>query len=248
MALGILLALFIGISLGLLGGGGSILTVPILRYAVGLDTHQAIAVSLFVVGVTSASGMIQHARLGHVQWCNGLLFSIGAMAGAYAGGRLGTQIPGNLLLILFAGLMVLTAIVMLRKDGEAAVPNTAKIRWLPLILEGLAVGIFTGMVGAGGGFLVVPALVLLAGQPMRSAIGTSLLVIALKSFAGLAGYLTGIAIDWQVALLVTGAAVLGSFGGARLARLWPPDRLRIAFAWFTLLMAVLILAKEIPWL
>jgi uncharacterized membrane protein YfcA len=245
-ALAIGLAVFVGIALGLLGGGGSILTVPLLAYVAGMDAKQAIATSLLVVGVTSAIGAVSHARAGRVQWRTGLIFGAAGMAGAYAGGLLARFIPGTVLLIGFALMMIATAVAMLRGRKNVQQAHDSQRLPVPKILaEGLAVGLVTGLVGAGGGFLVVPALALLGGLPMPVAVGTSLIVIAMKSFAGLGGYLSSVQIDWSVALAVTAAAVVGALIGARLTSMVNPDALRKAFGWFVLAMSSVILAQEI---
>ncbi|XTP36420.1 sulfite exporter TauE/SafE family protein [Mycobacterium sp. TJFP1] len=246
IALTIGLAVFVGIALGLLGGGGSILTVPLLAYVAGMDAKAAIATSLLVVGVTSAIGAISHARAGRVQWRTGLIFGAAGMAGAYAGGLLARYIPGTILLIGFAVMMIATAIAMLRGRKTIETGETGHRLPVPkIVAEGLIVGLVTGLVGAGGGFLVVPALALLGGLPMPIAVGTSLIVIAMKSFAGLAGYLTSVHINWTLALAVTAAAVIGALIGARLTAMINPDSLRKTFGWFVLVMSSVILAQEI---
>ena len=201
-ALTVVLAVSIGISLGLLGGGGSILAVPLLVYVAGLPGKEAIATSLLVVGATSAAGLIAHARPGNVRWRTGLLFGFAGMAGAFVGGRLAAFVPDVVLLAGFAVLMVGTAIAMIR--GRRSTPGRAvPARELPVVLVtafGVLVGLVAGMVGAGGGFLVVPALALLGGLAMPAAIGTSLLVIAMQSFAGLAGHLSTTTLHWGLAL------------------------------------------------
>jgi uncharacterized membrane protein YfcA len=244
MVLVLALSILIGISLGLLGGGGSILTVPILAYVGGMSAKAAIASSLFVVGVTSAAGVISHARAGRVRWRTGVVFGAAGMAGAYAGGHLAAYLPGRVLMILFALMMAATAFAMLRR------PRTLRRRAqdLPIakvIAEGVVVGLVTGVVGAGGGFLVVPALVLLGGLSMETAVGTSLVVIAMKSFAGLAGHLGHVDVDWRVTLAVTAAAVAGSFAGSHLAGRIPPAALRRGFGVFIIAMAALVLAREL---
>jgi uncharacterized membrane protein YfcA len=247
VVLTVVLAVGIGVSLGLLGGGGSILAVPLLVYVAGLPAKEAIATSLLVVGATSAAGVLPHARAHRVRWRTGLVFGVAGMTGAYAGGRLAAYIPGAVLLTGFALMMLATAIAMIR--GRRPNPDKPVPHELPVprvILDGVVVGLITGLVGAGGGFLVVPALALLGGLPMPVAVGTSLLVIAMKSFAGLAGYLTDVHIDWTLALAVTAAAVLGSLAGARLAGRIREDRLRTAFGWFVLAMGVLVLAGQLP--
>ncbi|RDH79967.1 sulfite exporter TauE/SafE family protein [Mycolicibacterium moriokaense] len=246
IALTVALAVLVGVSLGLLGGGGSILTVPLLAYVAGMDAKQAIATSLLVVGATSAVGAISHARAGRVQWRTGLVFGVAGMAGAYGGGLLGHYIPGSVLLLGFAAMMIATAIAMLRGRKNAAPDSSAHhIPVFKVIAEGLVVGLVTGLVGAGGGFLVVPALALLGGLSMPVAVGTSLIVIAMKSFAGLAGYLTSVAIDWPVAIMITIAAIVGAMLGARLTALVNPESLRVAFGWFVLAMSSVILGEEL---
>ncbi|HEX4977666.1 MAG TPA: sulfite exporter TauE/SafE family protein [Nocardioides sp.] len=244
------LSLLIGASLGLLGGGGSILTVPILVYVAGLPAKEAIAASLFVVGVTSLAGVVSHARGGRVQWRTGLLFGLAAMAGAFTGGLLGGHVPGDWLLIAFALMMVATSLAMLRGRKDRGPGGHAhRDGGLPLariLIDGSVVGLVTGLVGAGGGFLVVPALVLLGGLPMSVAVGTSLIVIAMKSFAGLAGYLTSVTLDWPLVLGVTGAAVVGSLVGGRLAGRVPEAALRQGFGWFVLVMGGFVLVQQGP--
>ena len=247
LTLTLLLSVLIGLSLGMLGGGGSILTVPILTYVAGLDPKEAIAASLFVVGVTSAVSAVTHARHQRVRWRTGLIFGAAGMLGAFAGGLLGGRIPGNILMIAFALMMLTTSIAMIRgrkKHSEDA--GEKKLPLTRIIIDGLVVGLVTGLVGAGGGFLVVPALALLGGMPMPIAVGTSLVVIALKSFAGLAGYLTTVSLDWALVGGVTLAAVLGSFLGARLAGRIPETSLRKGFGYFVLLMGVFVLVQELP--
>lgn len=245
---GIALAVLVGVSLGLLGGGGSILTVPILVYVIGVPTHEAIALSLLVVGTTSAAALLPHARAAQVRWKMGALFGATSMVGAYGAGKLAHRVPATVLLLLFGTMMLVTAVAMMRprKTKERVEDQDAPLPFFKIVLEGLAVGAVTGLVGAGGGFLVVPALVLLGGLPMRAAVGTSLLVIAMKSFAGFAGYLDSVPVDWPLAAAVTTAAVLGSVVGGAIAGRVPQALLRRGFAWFVVVMAVFILIQEIP--
>lgn len=253
-----ILSIVIGAAVGLLGGGGSILTTPLLVYVMDFDPKQAIAASLFVVAVTSFFGLIQHARAGRVRWRTGLLFGAAGMVGAFAGGQIGSRLPGALLLAAFAVMMGATAVAMLR--GRRQVEGKAH-HGLPLfriLLDGFIVGLVTGLVGAGGGFLVVPALVLLGGLPMQAAVGTSLLVVMMKSVAGFIGYAVTFggpngfmawnpetAFNWVVVLVVTAFAVIGAIGGAAIAGKIHPDRLRKGFGWFVLVMAVFILVQEV---
>ena len=246
IALTVSLAVLVGVTLGLLGGGGSILTVPLLAYVAGMDAKEAIATSLLVVGVTSTVGAISHARAGRVQWRTGILFGLAGMVGAYAGGLLSRFVPGGILLLAFAAMMIATAVAMLRgRKNKAAAGDGSSMPVGKILIDGVVVGLVTGLVGAGGGFLVVPALALLGGLPMPIAVGTSLIVIAMKSFAGLGGYLSAVQIDWRLAAMVTGAAVVGSLIGGRLTSKVDPDALRKGFGWFVLLMSSVILAQEL---
>ena len=247
LALTLLLSVLIGIALGLLGGGGSILTVPILTYVAGMNPKEAIAASLFVVGATSAVSAVTHARKKRVQWRTGLVFGAAGMAGAFGGGLLGGHIPGTILMIAFALMMVATSLAMIRgRKNHTGATHDAELPVFKVIIEGLVVGLVTGLVGAGGGFLVVPALALLGGLSMPVAVGTSLVVIAMKSFAGLGGYLTAVSLDWTLVGGVTAAAILGSFLGARLAGRIPEAALRKGFGFFVLAMGVFVLVQELP--
>lgn len=241
------LAALVGVSLGLLGGGGSILTVPILTYVLGMEPREAIAASLFIVGTTSAVSMIGHARSGRVRWKSGALFGVAGMIGAFAGGLLGGIIPGVILMILFAIMMIVTATAMIRgrKDhGTGTGDHSRPI--LRILIDGLLVGIATGLVGAGGGFLIVPALNLLGGLPMAVAVGTSLLVIAMKSFAGLGGYLFSVQLNWPIVTAFTATAIAGSFAGVALAGRIPERALRTGFGVFVLVMGAFVLIQEVP--
>ena len=244
IALAIGLAVLVGLTLGLLGGGGSILAVPLLVYVAGVGTKEAIATSLLMVGVTSVISVLMHARAGHVQWRSGLLFGGAGMAGAYLGGVLSYFIPAAVLLISFSLMMIATAVAMIK--GRRAVAGAAgSMPVVKAVLIGLVVGLLTGTIGAGGGFLVVPALTLLGGLSMPVAVGTSLLVISMNSAAGLAGHLSTMTIDWPLACTFTAAAVLGSLIGAQLTRRINPSTLRQGFGWFVLLTASVILAQEV---
>jgi uncharacterized membrane protein YfcA len=243
------LSVVIGLSLGVLGGGGSILTVPTLVYVAGFEAKEAIAASLFVVGITSAVSVLSHARGGRVMWRTGMIFGTAGMAGAFVGGLLGGHIPGQILLIAFAVMMVATSVAMLRGRKKKNDDGAAVEHELPLgrvLLDGASVGLVTGLVGAGGGFLIVPALALLAGLPMSVAVGTSLVIITMKSFAGLAGYLTTVQLDWGITLGVTAAAITGTLVGSQLAGRIPESALRKAFGWFVLAMGTFVLLQQAP--
>ncbi|MEO7423263.1 MAG: sulfite exporter TauE/SafE family protein [Ornithinibacter sp.] len=249
------LAALVGAVIGLLGGGGSILMVPLLTLVAGLEPKEAIATSLLLVGVTSLAALVPHAAAGRVRWRTGVTFGLAAMVGAYAGGRLAAFIPDRVLLAGFAVLMLATAIAMMRgrrggneqadDTSEAPVPVRSAGRTTARhVLQGVAVGLVTGTVGAGGGFLVVPALVLLGGFSMTAAVATSLLVIAMNSAAGLAGHLTSTALDWPFALSVTALAVVGAAVGGLLAGRVPQAALRTAFGWFVLALGALVLGQS----
>ena len=253
-----LLAIFIGVAVGLLGGGGSILTTPLLIFVMGFDPKQAIAASLFVVAVTSGFGLIHHARSGRVRWKTGLIFGAAGMTGAFAGGQIGAHLPGALLLAAFAVMMAATAIAMLRGRREVQAKAHGGRPIFRILLDGFVVGLVTGLVGAGGGFLVVPALVLLGGLAMPVAVGTSLLVVMMKSTAGFLGYVLvfggpdgpvswnpATSFNWSVTLMVTAFAVVGSLLGAVASGKVHPDRLRKGFGWFVLVMAAFILFQEV---
>lgn len=249
LLIALLLAALVGISLGLMGGGGSILTVPILTYVLGFPPREAIAASLFIVGVTSVVGVISHARAGRVRWKMGVIFGLAGMLGAFVGGIAGGFISGAVLMVLFAVMMVATAVAMIRGRRQPARVSGDTTPALPLgrvVFDGFLVGLATGLVGAGGGFLIVPALNLLGGLPMAAAVATSLLVIVMKSFAGLAGYLFSVHLDWPVVILFTVVAIVGSFGGVTLAGVVPERALRKAFGWFVLAMGAFVLSQELP--
>lgn len=241
--LGYALSIAIGVSLGFFGGGGSILTVPLLVYVFGLEPKTAIASSLVVVGAASVVAAAQHGRLGNIELRTGMVFALAGMLGAYVGGRASQFIDGALLLVLFASAMVLTSLAMWRGRREP-LTEAARRSTAHLLVQGFAVGSFTGLVGAGGGFLIVPALVLWAKLPVHKAIGTSLAVIALNCLSGFAGYANHVALDPVLVGGVASAAIAGSFLGARLARTIHPQSLRRAFAGFVLAMAILILVRE----
>jgi hypothetical protein len=246
LTIALILSVVVGIALGLMGGGGSILTVPILVYLLHLPTKAAVATSLLVVGSTSVVALALHARAGNVQWRTGAIFAGFAVGGAYGGGRAAAFLPGAVILALFTVLMLVTGVAMLRGRHAAAKPQAARTMSVPAVaVQGLLVGAVTGLVGAGGGFLVVPALVLLGGLPMGQAVATSLLVIVLNSFAAFAGYAGHVQLDYVLAAQVTGAALLGTGVGVWLSGRVDGPRLRHGFAWFVLAMAAFMIHKQL---
>lgn len=254
-------SVIMGLTLGLIGGGGSILTVPILVYLFDVDPILATAYSLFVVGLTSAVGSVSHFKKGNVDVKTALVFGVPSIIGVYAVRKFVVPaIPdpvfsigtfpvekGVFVMVLFAILMLLASISMIRKPKKQATPSTEKKYNFPLIFaEGLLVGSVTGLVGAGGGFLIIPALVLLAGLPMKEAVGTSLLIIALKSLLGFTGDLGGeLPIDYSFMLIFSAFAMVGILAGSYLTRFISNEKLKPAFGWFVLVMGVYILGKEL---
>ena len=244
MLLGLALATLIGLSLGLLGGGGSILTVPVLVYVLGYAAKPAIAMSLPVVGVTSLAGAAFHWRLGNVRLRTALTFGLLAMIGAFGGAKLAVFMSGAAQLALLAIVMLAAAGSMLRGGVRATTTTDAPPRLALLVPVALGVGVLTGLVGIGGGFLVVPALVVLAHVPMRQAVGTSLLVIAMNSASGFAGYLGAVDLDWGFLAGFTAAAVAGALAGTALASRVPQATLRRAFALFLLAVGGFVLYRN----
>lgn len=250
--LGYALAALIGLSLGILGGGGSILTVPIFVYAMHFDPKVAIAMSLPVVGATSLVGAIGHWRHGNFDLRTGAAFAVLAMAGAYAGARAAALLTGIVQLTLLAIVMLAAAGMMLRRrtpaemgeerSAESRRSNPFRLALTALI--GFGVGALTGVVGIGGGFLFVPALVLLGGLPMKTAVGTSLFVIAMNTAAGSLGYHGQVDVPWGTVALFTVIAIAGILAGTAVVRRVSQQGLRRAFAYFLFLMAGFILYQN----
>jgi len=242
IALGLALAVAIGVSLGLLGGGGAILTVPVLVYVLGYAAKPAIAMSLVVVGITSLIGAALHWRLGNVRVGMAITFGLFAMVGAFAGAKLSTLLSGGVQLVLLALVMTVTAVSMLRGARHDIEPSGS---WRPTLFVpvALGVGVLTGLVGIGGGFLVVPALVLLARVPMRQAVGTSLLVIAMNTAAGFSGYLGTVDLEWTVLAGFTALAVVGALAGIALSARVPQAALKRGFAVLLLLVGGFVLQR-----
>lgn len=255
LALGLALAALIGLALGMLGGGGSILTVPVLVYVLGYPAKPAIAMSLPIVGVTSLVGAAFHWRLGNVRLRTAALFGVLTMLGSYSGAKVAVHVSDAAQLALLALAILGAALSMLRggpaatSDGERRTPPTApsapKAGALPLLVAAaLGVGALTGLVGIGGGFLVVPALALLARVPMRQAVGTSLLVIAMNCASGFVGYLAHTEVAWDFLVPFTAMAVLGVLGGSVAASRVPQAALRRGFAIFLLAIGGFVLYRN----
>ena len=244
------LAGLIGLLLGIMGGGGSILTVPIFVYVLGFDPKLAIAMSLPVVGGTSLIGAIGHWKAGNVNLRTATLFGAIAMVGAYAGARLAVFLTGAMQLALLSVVMLAAAVSMLRSARRDPSPGTVedapeRPMALGLLLPvAIAVGLITGVVGIGGGFLVVPALVILGRVPMKQAVGTSLLVIAMNSASGFAGYLGSVQVPWGFMAAFSAVAAVGVLAGTYLVRFVSPRALKRAFAVFLLLMGGFILYRN----
>lgn len=246
LVIALLLSAGIGLSLGLIGGGGSIVTVPVLVYVLGVSPHEAVAMSLAVVGATSLVATALHARAGGVEFRTGALFGVSGVGGALVGSTLSYLVSSTVLMLSFAVLMLVTATAMLavRERSDEAPPRT---RSTPIAAAaGFVVGVLTGFLGVGGGFLIVPALTLFGGLRMKAAVGTSLFVIFINCVAGLAGHLRRGGFDLGAAALVTALAVAGTFAGAALSHRVQPDRLRAGFAVFVIVVAVFLAAKNLP--
>lgn len=245
LIVGLLLSMLIGLSLGLLGGGGSLITVPVLVYVLGVEPHQAIGMSLAVVGATSAFAATLHYRRGTLRLPAGLLLSVSGILGAYFGARLTYLLPPAVLLLTLAALMLLIAAMLLRRhDPQDEVAAQQQPRTVTMVLAGLSIGVLTGLFGVGGGFLIVPALTLLAGLPMKEAIGTSLLVIAINAVAGLLGHIQHGSFDPLLTVAVTAMAMFGMLLGVTWSALVSPARLRTGFALFIIAVALFLVAKN----
>lgn len=259
--LGYASSFLIGISLGLIGGGGSILTVPVLVYLFGVEPVMATAYSLFIVGLSSLAGAYPKYREGLVDIRTALVFGIPSITAVFVTrkyivpaipetiGRLAdvTVTRGMLMLLLFSLLMIAASITMIRNgpSRNQQAPAADRVFNHPLILlEGAVVGLLTGLVGAGGGFLIIPALVLLSGLPMKQAVGTSLLIIAGKSLIGFLGDATEYAIDWRLLSVVTLIALAGILAGHAISHRVDGERLKKGFGWFVLAMGLYIFFRE----
>ena len=258
--IGYLGAVLMGMSLGLIGGGGSILTVPILVYLFNVNAELSTAYSLFIVGLTSLFGSFSHMKMGNIHWRTAIVFGIPSIISVYITRHfIVPAIPDVLLttpfkldkdmgiLVLFAIIMVLASYSMIKK-GKPKAQEEGEVSYnYPLILvEGAVVGLVTGLVGAGGGFLIIPALVILAKLPMKQAVGTSLIIIASKSLLGFLGDLgRGQLIDWPFLLVFSSIAVVGIFLGAFLSKKISGDKLKPAFGWFVLIMGIYIIVKTL---
>jgi uncharacterized protein len=257
---GYIAAVLIGISLGLIGGGGSVLTVPLLFYVFGLDVVSATAWSLFIVGVTSGIGSVAYIRRNEIHLTTAVIFGIPSIAAVFATrawiipalpdtlfsfGE--TEITKDLsLLVLFAVLMLATSYSMIRNKNvqSAHVSKVQGLNYPMIFLEGIVVGTLTGLVGAGGGFLIVPALVLLSRLPMKQAVGTSLVIIAAKSLVGFTAEAGSISGDWPLLLTITACAIAGVFTGAAISKRVDGNKLKPLFGWFILSMGLFILVRE----
>jgi len=259
--LGFIGALLIGVVLGLIGGGGSILTVPIFVYLLGINPVVATAYSLFVVGVSSLFGALQNIRKKLVDFKTAIVFAIPAFIAVYLTRRfLVPAIPeeifqvGTFMVTRDIGIMVFFAIIMLLAsysmikgkckncDDEDAV---IQYNYPMIVLEGLVVGVITGIVGAGGGFLIIPALVMLAKLPMKKAVATSLLIIAIKSLIGFIGDVETMEIEWNFLLIFTAFSLIGIVLGVWLNKFIEGSKLKKSFGWFVLVMGIYIIVKEL---
>ena len=256
-------ALLMGITLGLIGGGGSILTVPILVYLFTIEPVLATAYSLFIVGLSSLIGSVSHMRLGNIHWRTAIVFGVPSILTVYATRAFlvpalpdplftfgETAIPKALgILIFFALIMLAASYSMIRKakkEDTKSAEGPVEFNYPLILTEGILVGTITGIVGAGGGFLIIPALVVLAKLPMKQAVGTSLVIIAAKSLIGFTGDLrTSETMDWSFLMLFSGLAIVGIIVGSLLSKRIPNEKLKPAFGWFVLVMGFYIIGKEL---
>ena len=262
--IGYILASLIGISLGLIGGGGSILTVPVLVYVMGVNPTLSTAYSLFIVGITALVGSVSYMQKKLVSFKTALVFSVPSFVSVFLVRKyVVPAIPAEIiklgdfsltkdifLMIIFAVLMFFASISMIKKKkGEPENDESKEVKFnFPLIfIEGIVVGAITGLVGAGGGFMIIPALVVFAKLPMKMAVGTSLLIIAAKSLIGFTGDMSNpnLDIDWILLTIFSAVASVGIFVGSYLSNFIPGAKLKTGFGWFVVIMAVYILAKEL---
>ena len=250
MTAAVILGLAIGLLLGLLGGGGSILAVPALVYGAGVPLAAAVPTSLVVVGVSSASAVLPRLRSGQVAWRIAGVFGTAGAGAAFAGAAVNRLLDPVIVLVGFAALMVVAGLRMLREQttvgGDCALPGGG-VNWrgcLPKAIgSGVVVGFLTGLFGVGGGFLIIPALALLLGLPMTVAVGTSLVIIAINSIAGFAAHAGEASLDYKITAAFTLAAVVGSLGAARIASRLPADKLRRWFAYLVFAVSLFVLAQ-----
>jgi uncharacterized membrane protein YfcA len=259
--IGFAAAIVIGISLGLIGGGGSILTVPVLVYILGVNPVLATAYSLFVVGSTSLVGAVTYMKKGLVNYKTTLVFAVPSFIAVFLTRKfLVPALPdplftlGEAIITKNIGIMVFFALIMLaasysmitaKKCVDCNEDDPVVFNFPMIALEGSVVGVITGIVGAGGGFLIIPALVLLAKLPMKMAVGTSLLIIAAKSLIGFLGDLSTQTIDWQLLLIFTALSIVGIFIGSALSKKINEKVLKTGFGWFVLIMGIYIITKEL---
>ena len=243
MILALLLASLIGLALGLLGSGGSIITLPVLVYVAGIPVTQAVAMSLVVVGGTSAVGSFLRFRQGEFAVRAAILFTISGIPGAIFGAKLTHFVQPKTLMLLFGCLMLIVGPALLRKRAEAIAHGTS-IHTLRCLAAGASVGVLTGFLGVGGGFLILPALILFAGLEMKTAIGTALAIIALNCLGGVLGQLRYVTLDWMQTGSFLAVAVAGMFGGQQVANRLSSHALQRGFAWVIIVLGFALLAKN----
>lgn len=245
MALGLALALaaLIGLSLGLLGSGGSIITLPVLVYVAGIPAQQAVGMSLVIVGGTSSLGALLNMRRDAFNFRAATFFSLSGMAGAFVGAKFTHLVGASMLLLLFGTLMLVAGTRMLRSRASAI--QSHPCHPLHCLASGIAVGVLTGFLGVGGGFLILPALVLFAGLDMQPAIGTSLAVIAVNCLGGLIGQLRYVNYDWPLTLAFLVMSIVGMVAGTALAHRLPAMLLRRGFAWCVVLLGIVLIGQNL---
>jgi uncharacterized membrane protein YfcA len=259
--IGYFTSILIGVALGLIGGGGSILTVPVLVYLFAIEPVLATAYSLFIVGITSAVGTVGYFKKGLINIKTAIVFGIPSIIAVFTTRALIVPaIPAALfsignfiltkdlfLMLLFAVIMIIASYSMIKEDKKSVSeePHEQKFNYPLILIEGAIVGIITGLVGAGGGFLIIPALVILSKLPMKEAVGTSLVIIAAKSLIGFFGENSENGVDWQFLFTISAFAIVGIFIGTALSKKVDGTKLKPSFGWFVLLMGIYIITKEL---
>lgn len=247
LLLSLILGFGIGGSLGLLGGGGSILSVPALVYLVGQTPQAAVTTSLAIVGANSVLGAMIHRTQGTLNWRIALIFGGTGMVVSYLSAGLSAKLSPNLIMVAFALLMLIVGLMLVRQQPlQYKIEQSDQLKLWKVLVGGASIGLLTGILGVGGGFLIVPALVMLVGMPMHHAVGTSLVVIAMNSLAGFLGHLSGISLDLPLISTFIVAGVVGTFTGARLGRRLDAALLRKTFALFIIGLSVFLLYDNLP--
>lgn len=257
--IGYILAVFVGITLGLIGSGGSILSVPILAYVMGIEPILATAYSLFIVGATALVGGFQKAKQKLVDFNKVVLFGIPTIISVFLTRRfIVPNIPevvfssgsftlnkSVFIMLVFAIVMIFAAVRMIKPLKDTSIEDNEKLNYIGIVLQGLFIGLVAGFVGAGGGFLIIPALIFMANTPMKMAVGTSLFIVATQSLIGFLGDIrSDQVLDWELILIFTSLSIVGIFIGNYISKKVASENLKTGFGWFVLAMGIYIIIKE----